>query len=310
VNNIKSKIIEGSYTLTYMQVYAFFVWLLSGLTVQSLWLQIVLFYITIYFLVELSNSNALLRIRSRMVSCSFIMMLCAANFLFDSLKGDIVQLCVVAGLILLLQCYHNQKAPGKMYFAFLLWSFSSLFFVQLLYFVPLLWIISGIFLQALNWRMAAASVFGLLTPYWIIMAWCAVIWDFSWLQTHLSVLVQEPHTVQPVPDTNRLVTAVFILLLAITGMMHFWKNKSDEKVRIRQLYGLFSAMAIAFTLLPIVLPQHFDMSLRLVIIMASPIVAHFFTFSSGRPANILFVVTLLLGVIITGWNLWSFSSIF
>ena len=69
---------ESSFTLPAVSAYAVAVWLASGLliphipfTAQELaggaWMQLVCFVVSAYLMVELNNSNALIRIYSRTV---------------------------------------------------------------------------------------------------------------------------------------------------------------------------------------------------------------------------------------------------
>jgi hypothetical protein len=52
-------------------------------------------------------------------------------------------------------------------------------------------------------------------------------------------------------------------------------------------------------------PQHFDPLIRIVIICASPLVAHLLTLTSSRITNIAFFVILAVCLLITGINLWT-----
>ena len=79
---LQNRISRSRILLPSMGVYAIAVWLLCGLVSDHLWLQFASFVISSYLMVELNNSNALIRIYSRMVSCSFIMMVCISTFLF------------------------------------------------------------------------------------------------------------------------------------------------------------------------------------------------------------------------------------
>lgn len=286
-----------------MQGYALVIWLLNGLINHRWWLQAGIFFLTVYLIIELSNSNALLRVRSRMVSSVFILLTCATSFTFGSLTGGLTQLFTVAALLALFQTYQEPQAAEKVYYTFLFWSLGSIPFVQLLYFVPLLWILMATQLQSLSIRTLSASFFGLATPYWFFTLWCTYQQDFSWFISHFSALASWGEAATPL-TVGQWAVIVFTLILTVISMFHFWQYSFEDKIRIRLLYGFFIAMTLACTTFLIIQPQHFDPMIRLVFIMASPLIAHFFTLTSNRFTNIFFFVALAIAVIITIINLW------
>ncbi|MDR9825015.1 hypothetical protein RCJ22_05260, partial [Vibrio sp. FNV 38] len=88
IKRTQNHVAESRFTLPVVVLYAIAVWLASGLLIPSVpitseglwkgaWVQFVCFFVSAYVLVELNNSNALIRIYSRTVSCSFIVLLCA-----------------------------------------------------------------------------------------------------------------------------------------------------------------------------------------------------------------------------------------
>ena len=99
-----------------------------------------------------------------------------------------------------------------------------------------------------------------------------------------------------------LVFALTVILAAV-GMAHFWQYSFEDKIRIRLLYGFFIAMTIATVLFMVVQQQHFDVLMRLLILCASPLIAHVLTFTSSRLSNILFFVVVALVVAITVYHL-------
>ena len=104
--------------------------------------------------------------------------------------------------------------------------------------------------------------------------------------------------------TNQLLTAMVIVVLALTGIIHFWRNSSADRIRIRQLYGFFILMTIISTAMLLLLPQYYDIMLRLLIINTAPLIAHFVTLTSTRITNIAFYVICVTLLILTAMNLW------
>lgn len=282
------------------------VWLLCGLVEHAWWGQLVCFVATTYLLVELSNSNALLRVRSRMVSATFLALSCASCLLLGSLPGGIVQLCTVAATIILFRTYQDKQAPGWNFYAFLCIGLSSLVFVQTLYFVPLVWLLMASHLQSLSWRSWMASLIGLLTPYWFAMLYFLYVQNFTPVAAHFSQLTQLPFPYDYASlAIGQWALYVLVLVLAMTSAVHFWYRSFEDKIRIRQLFGYFIAMSFFVLLILALQPQHFDMLMRMLLVFASPLIAHFFTMTSSKSTNIFFIVTLVLVSLLTVYNIVS-----
>ena len=318
----QNQVAESRFTLTVVVVYAIAVWMASGLLIPTVpitsaellrgaWVQFACFLISAYLMVELNNSNALIRIYSRMVSCSFIVLLCAGCFLFSSLGGAIVQLCVVAACIAAFHCYQNKRSMGWTYYAFLCIGLASTVFVQILFYVPFFWAMMYFRLTCLSWRTFFASVFGLLTPYWFATPVMAYQGSVDLLLSHFSALADFviPFTYYQV-SLNELLLFVFAVALGITGTVHYWRQKSADSIRIRMLYGCFIQTWILTAVFILLQPQHYDMLIRILIINVSPLIGHFLSLTFTRVTNIAFHVICAVALLMTLFSLWMPSLTF
>ena len=308
-------IAEGGLTLPVAALFGIVVWLLSGLVQQRLWLQLACFVATVYVLIELTNQNALLRVRSRMVSSTFIVLSCAASFLLPQMTGGIVQFCFVVAFLLLFQTYQTSHSIGRTFYAFTAIGLASIAFVHVLWYVPVLWILMATQLQSLNWRTWLTSLLGLAMPYWFALLWFLLPFnlsdewttDFTPLADHFSKLadiaIQSPITSHLF--LGGLLVFILTIILATIGMAHFWQYSFEDKIRIRLLYGFFTAMTAVTVLFILVQPQHFSVLMRLLTLCASPLIAHVLTFTSSRLSNILFFVALALALALAVFNLWG-----
>jgi len=313
---IQNKVAESRLTLPAMSVYAGVVWFLAGLIGQQLWMQLACFVITTFLMVELNNGNALIRIYSRMVSSSFLALSCAASYLFPLLGTQLVTLCFVAMYVILFRCYQDKQSPGWTFYAFLVMSMASLVFPQLLYYVPLLWLLMAVQLYSMSWRTFLASVIGLLTPYWVAACYFAYTVATMGDSDAFAKAMQLPkaHLMQlltfSVPPYYGGVTLVqallyaFVVLLAITGMIHFLRNSIDDKIRIRQFYGCFMVVD-AFTLTFLALqPQHYAMLMPIAIVSTAPLTGHFLALTHTKLTNVVFFVVVAVCLALAVLSLW------
>ena len=304
MKRLQNRIAESGLVLPVMTAYGLATWFAAGLLTHHWWPQLVCFAISVYMMVEMNNAFSLLRVRSRMTSSTFIALTCTVSFLFGSLSGALVQLFTIASLLFLLSTYQSAQSLGRIFYAFLLQGLVSLLWPHILLLVPLQWLLMVTQLQSLSWRGLLASLIGLLTPYWFISVWFIYQRDFTPLADHFRSLA----TITPLPEAYSTISVGHILAFALTagltltGIVHFWRNSIDEKIRTRLLYGLFTCMSAVCLILTALQPQHFDPLMRIAVIFASPLVAHFLTLTSSRITNIAFFVIIVLTLAVTIFN--------
>lgn len=310
MKRLQNRIAENGLTLPVAATAGLAAWLLAGhLGGGQLWPQLVCFAATVYLLIELSNANALLRVRSRMVSSTFIVLWCCCG-LFHSLAGAVVGLCFVASLLPLFQTYQGMQTVGRSYLSFACLGVASMASVHMLLTVPLLWVLMATQLQSLNGRSWAASLLGLLTPYWLVLPWLLYTEQTELFCSHFSALWTSLHSPFLSGDMHcpplsglRLPAFVFVLLLATIGIAHFRHFNFEEKIRTRLLYGFFTAIAAAALLLVGVMPLLFDVLMPVALACASPLVAHVLTFGNSKLSSIFFFSTLVLAVVLMVFQL-------
>lgn len=320
VKYIQNQVAESRYLLPSVTAFAIAVWLASGQLIPTLpftstqllhgaWVQFVCFLVTVYMMVELNNSYALIRIYSRTVSSLFLLLTCAGSFLFASLGGAIVQLCFVGFLFTGFHCYQDKQSAGWIYYAFICLGLASVVFVNILFFVPFLWLQMFFQLSSLSWRTFFASLIGLLTPYWFALPLLMFQGQYDWLPAHFAALAEFSYDLSQL-TVNQLLLFFLVVGIGITGTVHYWRKKSGDNIRIRLFYNCFIynwMLAAGFLILQ---PQHYDALIRIMIINVSPLIGHFLALTSTRTTNIAFYAIGGLIFVLTVFNLWMPSLTF
>lgn len=298
----QNKVAESRIMLPAVTLYGIGVWVLCGMIGQQWWVQFACFVLSSFLMVILNNQNALIRIYSRSVSAAFIILSCAACFLFSSFEGAIVQLCLVASMLPLYQTYQDKTSVGLIFYTFLLLGIGSVVQVKILWFVPLYWIIMTAFIYSLSFKTFMASIIGIILPYWCISAW--LLWkengDLSYYIDHFSPLTeyQFPFDYSTIPPIHVVVLA-FFMILSFTGMIHFIRTSFNDKIRIRQIYYSFMFLNILAVAVLILQPQYEDIMLRSIIITTSPLIGHFVSLTYTRITNVAFCVITAVSLILT-----------
>lgn len=138
MKRLQNKIAESRFALPVVAVYTAAMWLAGGIIARQQYVEFALFAVSAYLMAEMNNRNALIRIYSRMVSCSFLVfgtMAWSASNLQTSATLDtwLVQLCFIAAYLTLFSCYQDKRAQGKMFYAFMFIGVASTLFVQALF---------------------------------------------------------------------------------------------------------------------------------------------------------------------------------
>ena len=312
MRRIQNKVAESRRTLPLAILYSVAIWLVAGLISKQWWIQLALFLLSTYLMMHMNNINVLIRIFSRMVSVSFIVLSTSAVFLYPSINGGFVQLCFIASLLSFYNCYQDTESPGWTFYTFLCLGMGSIAEIHVLYFVPIFWLMMIIIVYSLSLRNFLASLVGMLTPYWFWIPW--MLWhhngDLTVLTNHISALIDFQ-----VPEINPLTTQqtmllVFVAVLGVTGAIHFLRRSTFDKIRTRQLYYSFFIIGISAFIFLILQPQHYDTLIRIMIIAASPLIGHFLALTKTKITNIAFIVITMAVLVLTAFNLWTSSSPF
>ena len=316
-----------------MSLFGLLVWLASGMfrpfyvlessgLTGGAWVQLTCLVLSAALMVVLNNSNALLRVYSRTVSSSYILLSCAACFLFNSTSGSIVSLCVIASCLCAFRTFQDKEATGWTLYSFLCIGMASLVFPLVLVYVPFFWLFMKVQINSLSWRTFMASLLGLLTPYWFALAYFLIkhtsvesitTWWTAFTE-RLQLYFPLPHTFELSAFTvNQTITYIFVTLLLFTGIIHYWRDSINDKIRTRQLYGCFIILGIVTAVLIPLMPTCYDGLFQILIISTSPLIAHFVTLTHTKVTNVAFHVILALILLLTVFNLWmpsfSFSSV-
>ena len=305
IKRFQNKIAESRMALPFTAVYALLVCFACGFVEHGMWMQLALLAVSSFMMLELNNANALIRIYSRMVSCSFLVFAVMAVFILVSVPHAVVQLCFIAFLLLLFSAYQNKGAMGRVFYAFVMLGAASLMFVQIAYFLPVAWVLLFANIMAGGGRTYFASVLGFITPYWIAGGYSLYTGQTDEFVGRLSGLwTFGPLLDVAAVDMHRMVTFGFIVLASLTGIIHFHRNSYKDKIRTRMLFEVFTTLFLCAMVFAVLQPQHADCLMAMMTVCGSPLVGHFISLTNTRLTNAWFVCLLIGALCITVYNVW------
>ena len=163
---LQNKIAESSVTLPAACVVATLLWWLpqGGYSAEYLlgWLACAL---TTYLVMETAAVNAMLRIRSRMLSSLFLFMMAAYGFLHPLQSGAVTLLLMAFAIYCFLRTYEKSRPEVDTLHAYLFLSLGSLLWPPLLMLVLVFLWSQAVYLRSLSMRSLGAALIGIVLPY-------------------------------------------------------------------------------------------------------------------------------------------------
>lgn len=284
--------------------YGLVVWAASYLVTRELaWQAMLLFAVTCYGMLKLNNSNALLRVRSRMVTVTFICLSMMAGTALGDYKVALIQLCSMLTVSFLFPTYRDDDVRGLSYYAFLVAGAACLVWFPAVVLIPLLLIVMAKPLYSLKFRSFVTALFGLLTPVWMAVPYFIYTqgWEQPWQDVAVGLTDMMVIDAQSV-SLHTILCISLIAILTIMSCVHFISKSYEDKIRTRQQLWTLVILVWPFLVLALLMPACSVGYLAIAVVFASPLIAHFFTFTSSKVTNIIFIVTLVLVFILTVLN--------
>lgn len=304
IKRAQNRIAESRATLPWTAVICLLIWLVGGVITRGWWLQMGVAALAMLMMALLNNVNALIRIYSRMISCSFIVLMTMTAYLWPQLSAGMAALAVTTFYLLLFQTYQDKRAMGMIFYAYAMLGIGSIFWVQLLWLVPLFWILMATNILAFSGRTFFASILGLVLPYWFLGGYYFLTGQITMLGGHFAdILNVGPLFALGLLDLHHFVTIGFVFLLGILGIVHFLRNSYKDKIRIRMYYEAFIVVELVLMAAIIVFPKMADPIMALLITTTAPLIGHFLALTHTKVTNITFFVILAIVAALTLYNI-------
>lgn len=251
----------------------------------------VLHILAAFFLINLNNVFAIIRIRTSIQSFLFLLLDTAFPQLYKGLPGLLAGLCFLPAFHLLFGSYRKENPSGALFNAFAFAGIASLFVPQCVLFVPLFWIGAASF-QSLNLKSLLASLLGFILPWWMLLSY-TIVTDTT--RTFFHRLFRETLLFRPVGygfEPWMALPLAFLFLLFAAGAAHCFLNGYEDKIRTRAylhfliLFGgcLFAGVSLQPYLLAALCP--------LLLIVVSMVAGHLFALTGSKLSNAFFIISL------------------
>ena len=305
VQTFRNKMATSTFTLPVVSVLTLIVWVADTAGSRAMWISLLLAALTAYALAEWNNRYGLLRIRSRFVSTSFLLLMCACPFLHTAAEGLAPALCLAVSYLLLFACYQQPRSQGKAFHAFLFTGIATMLTPMAWLLVAPQYIFMAFQLRCLTWRTFVAGLLGLAVPYWCSFVWSVFTGDLdtaalafagnvagAW---HAPLLAVPDYALLSLPE---IIAGLFVVLLSVIGIVHYLRTSYNDRIRVRMFFHSIIITEVFLLVAAFLLPQHFAWIFPLLLVNSAPLIAHYWTLARGRGIEIWFWAMTILYICI------------
>ena len=286
-------------------------WLPQGSYSQDYAVALVLTALIAYIITETNNTYMLLRTRSRMIASVWLFASACMGLIHPFLPSTLGTFCLAASYFLLFRTYQQTEPVTDVFHTFVMLSLGGLFFSPIFLFAPFfLWYLI-VFMRALTLRTLFASLLGLALPFWFWGGWQLLQGDFSPLLSWWDTLPFHIHINVPLPETTE-VSAISLLSmgmknggelfwLLLLSLLSLWTgiayltHSYDDKIRTRMMLYVYVFQTVLTLFSSVLLSGYFPYFyfLPVLLLNASPLMAHYFTLRNTWTCFVIFIMALL-----------------
>ncbi len=295
MKRFQNRVAESSLALPVSAIICILIWFAAGVVSKKLWIPLLLTGFCTYLMAEMNNRNTLLRIRSRMMSCVFLWLATMQATIATSWKAATIQTLMALCTYLLLFCYKDKKEVPSIFCMALMISAGSIIWTPFLFFLPIVILLLCTPLYAISFKAVSAIVMGIILPYWSLIPYFVYKENTDWIKNHFTPLHDSSVLFDYSTVTvGHLVCYAILVILMLIGWIHFVRTAYKDKLKTRTLYDVIITLAIFFTVIVPIVPPYADYTLAMLAIAVSPLAAHYFSLTSTKLTNIVFIIVLAI----------------
>lgn len=259
----------------------------------ALGMGVALSLLTVYLMAEFNNKFVLLRISSRMLSSTLATLLTMCVFLHHFQPAHIVLTLIMTAYFPLFFSYQRTDSMPLIFMVYLMISAASLVAPKLLLITPVYWI-AQISLRSFTIRTFFASLFGIITPLWLLIGTAYISGTLESTCTHFIGIFQFEKPDFNVWSMHQWLSLALVTLMGLLGSLNFYRRSYLDKTRTRINMGVAVIMFIASLVLLLLETAHFNEIFPLVLINASILSGHHLASECTRFSNIYTIIICIL----------------
>lgn len=328
-NSIQNRITTGRITLPVVSLFCIVCWIVTSILLPDspkepdnypLWQSLmeigipawgkqmasfVLYIIIGYFLIEINNTFAIIRMRASVQTSLFFVLITACPGLYLLYAGDIAAIALLISIYFLFKSYQQSYSMSCLFHSFAFIGAGSLIFPQFTFFIPI-WLIGAYNFQSLTFRSFCAAVVGWTLPYWFLLGHAYFYGQMELFYAPFRELV----TFRPILFAEEfelweLVTLSFLFILYVVSSVHCLAKGYQDKIRTRSYLNFLILLGFAIFVFILLQPSHCINLLSPLLIIVSILAGHLFVLTNTRTSNWFFIGSSLGFILLYLFNLWT-----
>lgn len=300
----RSQIVQSDGTFVLSALFMSILWMLGHWTDSRYWYGLAVMLITTYILLETNNRCQLLRVRSRMVSSTFLWLIGMTPMVHDFQTMHLAALSLAFTNLMLFSAYPCRKPAGWVCYAFIGYGAAVCLFLPFVILLPVVLFCAAHYLRVIDARSLVGGFVGLVVAaiYGILVA-LTTSWSPEWENIYASLPrftaegVQQMLQFSPLQAVNLAVVGVLMLW----SIVYMKSNAFRDNMRTRMSFVTLRGELYLIALLYIAFPNYREAILPTLLAVGAPIVAHYWALSEGRWHNfwcwMWFVMLVALGIV-------------
>lgn len=265
----------------------------------------VIYAIIGYFLIEINNTFAIIRMRASVQTSFYFALITACPGLHLLYAGDIASIAFLLSLYFLFKSYQQLRPAGCLFHSFAFIGVGSLIFPQLTFFAPV-WLIGAYNFQSLTFRSFCAAIVGWSLPYWFLLGHA-----FFYGQMDLFYnTFRELGTFHPIRFGEafqwwELVTLAYLFVMFVVSAIHCMVAGYQDKIRTRSYLHFLIFLCFCIFLFIFLQPEHCINLLSPLLIVVSILIGHLFVLTNSRTSNWFFIGSSIALIGLYLFNIWT-----
>jgi len=244
----------------------------------------------------------IIRVRTSLPFFIAGLLLATNSFLLGNVAESFNTLLLILAISSLFSSYQQHRAEKQAFDISLFLSLASLFWMKNIYLPPIFWM--GMYMmKTLNWRSFAASLIGIVTPYWFAFFYFAYIEDYSPLLLHFASIIDFQFFNlwnAPIFTWIHLGLTLLATLFSIGNIIF---SSFTDKIRTRSYLNFLFILLLSSYALFLLDFGRSGSSIYLIYLISAFLISHLFASVRGRFSTILFYTLFFTYILIYLWSL-------
>lgn len=263
----------------------------------------VLYALIGYFLIQLNNTFALIRMRASVQTSVYILLISVCPCIHTLYAGDLAAAAFLVALYFLFRSYQQARPMSSLFHAFAFIGLGSLLLPQTMLFIPIFWIGAYNF-QSLHPKSFLASLIGWSVPYWFLLGHAFYYGQMETFYHPFRELASFSSVGFDFAPWEQA-TLGYLLILFIVSSAHCLVTGYEDKIRTRSYLQFLILMNFCIFVCIGLQPALTIHLMSFLLIGVSILAGHLFVLTNSRSSNLFFICALIGLFVLFGFNIWT-----